>query len=83
MLMHVSLPPLLLPPPLPLSLCQIEELCDIANDVAEVVFDDPLMDDDPEQMLLVDMRDLVDLLKNGSHFPSIDVFGRRITKLLQ
>lgn len=60
---------------------QINELSDIASDIAEVVFDHPM--DDPEQLLLVDMRDLVDLLKNGGRFPSIDVFGRRITKLLQ
>ncbi|GJP46540.1 hypothetical protein CLOM_g5814, partial [Closterium sp. NIES-68] len=55
-------------------------LADIAQDVADV----SLEDEKPEELLLTDMRDLTDLLRtNDARFLTIDVFGRRITKLLQ
>ncbi|CAI5461553.1 unnamed protein product [Closterium sp. Yama58-4] len=58
----------------------MDDLADIAQDVADV----SLEDEKPEELLLTDMRDLTDLLRtNDARFLTIDVFGRRITKLLQ
>ncbi|CAI5954442.1 unnamed protein product [Closterium sp. NIES-65] len=58
----------------------MDDLADIAQDVADV----SLEDEKPEELLLTDMRDLTDLLRtNNARFLTIDVFGRRITKLLQ
>jgi len=59
---------------------QMDELADIGQDIADV----SALDESSEELLITDMKDLTSLITTADgRFMSIEVFGRRITKLLQ